>query len=597
MATISIGRIILVSVAVWLLVIVLMTGPLFHNGDNTEHIAKQLGRAMDHLELLKKQNEEFRALLADFRQIGNDAQPCNDQIYQQLQSKLDRANELVRQTEEMSKQQKEQILQHKQSHHSTGADNFESSLESERVRRRIGRGINEMWFFVQAELKKLQSSSNEDAVKKKVGELLDDINEHKRVLLADFRNFSSVDGRLEWVAKEMITLTDLVQRRIDYLQNPKDCNSARKIVCNLNKGCGYGCQLHHAVYCFLVAYGTRRTLILKSQGWRYNKNGWETVFQPLSNTCTSDYGGSQAAWPGTEETQVLTLPIIDSLHPRPPYLPLSIPKDISARLIKAHGDPAVWWISQFVFYLLRPQEQLVQFLQEMEQKMEFKKPIVGVHVRRTDKVGTEAAFHSIDEYMVHVIDYYKILELERPVPEKRVYLASDDPTVLEDARKKYPDFIFLGDPNIAKSAAVTSRYSDDSLRGIILDIYLLAHTDYLVCTFSSQVCRVAYEVMQTLHPDASSYFYSLDDIYYFGGQNAHNQRVLYGHHPREGHAEISLEKGDVVGIAGNHWDGFSRGVNRRTNQEGLYPSFKAEDILDIVDMPTYDEVHEANGAE
>ena len=94
--------------------------------------------------------------------------------------------------------------------------------------------------------------------------------------------------------------------------------------------------------------------------------------------------------------------------------------------------------------------------------------------------------------------------------------------------------------------------------------------------------------MQTLHPDASSYFYSLDDIYYFGGQNPHSQRALYEHHPREGHSEISLEKGDVVGIAGNHWDGYSRGMNRRTNQEGLYPSFKAEDIIEIVEMPNYD---------
>lgn len=95
--------------------------------------------------------------------------------------------------------------------------------------------------------------------------------------------------------------------------------------------------------------------------------------------------------------------------------------------------------------------------------------------------------------------------------------------------------------------------------------------------------------MQTLHPDASSYFYSLDDIYYFGGQNPHNQLAIYDHQPRVGSSEISLEKGDVVGIAGNHWDGYSRGVNRRTNKAGLYPSFKAEDIVDTVDIPYYND--------
>ena len=46
-----------------------------------------------------------------------------------------------------------------------------------------------------------------------------------------------------------------------------------------------------------------------------------------------------------------------------------------------------------------------------------------------------------------------------------------------------------------------------------------------------QVCRVAYEIMQTLHPDASRYFHSLDDIYYFGGQGGHEETALYRHSP------------------------------------------------------------------
>ncbi len=34
-----------------------------------------------------------------------------------------------------------------------------------------------------------------------------------------------------------------------------------------------------------------------------------------------------------------------------------------------------------------------------------------------------------------------------------------------------------------------TRYSDTSLRGIILDIYFLSRSNHLVCTFSSQVRR------------------------------------------------------------------------------------------------------------
>jgi len=117
---------------------------------------------------------------------------------------------------------------------------------------------------------------------------------------------------------------------------------------------------------------------------------------------------------------------------------------------------------------------------------------------------------------------------------------------------RYPSYEFLGDVSIAKGAAVATRYTDSSLRGILIDIHMLAHSDYLVCTFSSQVCRLAYEVMQTLHPDASAKFKSLDDIYYYGGQGAHQQQAIYPHKSSKS-GEISLDVGDVVGIAGNHW--------------------------------------------
>lgn len=83
-------------------------------------------------------------------------------------------------------------------------------------------------------------------------------------------------------------------------QNPSDCSSARKLLCNLNKGCGYGCQVHHAVYCLIVAYGTQRTLILRSHNWRYAQKGWESVFMPISDTCKDDTSSTRVPWPGKQ---------------------------------------------------------------------------------------------------------------------------------------------------------------------------------------------------------------------------------------------------------------------------------------------------------
>lgn len=52
-----------------------------------------------------------------------------------------------------------------------------------------------------------------------------------------------------------------------------------------------------------------------------------------------------------------------------------------------------------------------------------------IHVRRTDKVGTEAAFHGIEEYMQAVDDYYDQVEMVEAIDKRRVFIASDDPKV------------------------------------------------------------------------------------------------------------------------------------------------------------------------
>lgn len=89
--------------------------------------------------------------------------------------------------------------------------------------------------------------------------------------------------------------------------------------------------------------------------------------------------------------------------------------------------------------------------------------------------------------MVEVDEFYKQLELKEKVDVRRIYLASDDPKVLIEAKTKYPQYEVICDPQIAKTAGVSTRYSDTSLFGIIYDIHMLALSDFLVCTFSSQV--------------------------------------------------------------------------------------------------------------
>ena len=54
--------------------------------------------------------------------------------------------------------------------------------------------------------------------------------------------------------------------------------------------------------------------------------------------------------------------------------------------------------------------------------------------------------------------------------------------------------------------------------------------------------------------------------------------------------QIELKVGDVLGVAGNHWDGSNKGRNHRTNKVGLYPEFKTRERLRVVSFATYDKV-------
>lgn len=71
------------------------------------------------------------------------------------------------------------------------------------------------------------------------------------------------------------------------------------------------------------------------------------------------------------------LPIIDTLTPRPDYLPPAIPEDLAPRLIRLHSQPVVWWIGQMLRFLLRPQPGTEKFLNNAKESLKFKSPIVG----------------------------------------------------------------------------------------------------------------------------------------------------------------------------------------------------------------------------
>ncbi len=107
--------------------------------------------------------------------------------------------------------------------------------------------------------------------------------------------------------------------------------------------------------------------------------------------------------------------------------------------------------------------------------------------------------------------------------------------------------------------------------------------------------------MQDLHVDASRKIYSLDTVYYFTGQQAHNVQAIQDHNSSKQtthNGELSFKAGDLIGIAtqisfkagGNEKNGYSVGTPVSTHEEGLFPSYKVEEHVRVADFPTYNDV-------
>ena len=90
--------------------------------------------------------------------------------------------------------------------------------------------------------------------------------------------------------------------------------------------------------------------------------------------------------------------------------------------------------------------------------------------------------------------------------------------------------------------------------------------------------------------DGSWRYKSLDDIWYYGGQDEHQQEAIMAHNAKD-REEIDLNVGDVIGVAGNHWNGYNKGRNHANNRIGLYPEYKTKEKLKIVSFPRYPHVH------
>ncbi len=280
-----------------------------------------------------------------------------------------------------------------------------------------------------------------------------------------------------------------IRRKISELQNPpiEKCSNSSIIVCRLSLGFGIASGFHDILWCLLYSYYRNKTLLLFHEWSCYfrgdedvnNKNfeSWESFMKPLSSSCDHKKFSNET---------LEVVPMKNGVFVR--KMAAHLPKELGSDLIKLVDSPMSWFHSHFMGYILRPQKRLIKHLEVFKKSLNFRHPIVGVHVRRTDKLHREAVYHTNSQYMIHVKDFYDKLELTQKVDHRLVYIASDDPKVMSQLIADYPDYEFIGNSEGSKLAEKdNTRYGNISLWGALTDIFLLSETDYIVCTFSSAV--------------------------------------------------------------------------------------------------------------
>ena len=64
-------------------------------------------------------------------------------------------------------------------------------------------------------------------------------------------------------------------------------------------------------------------------------------------------------------------------YPHPAFKPMAVPRDLVDRLKAIHGYPFIWFIGQFLHYLMRPSDELRTYIETSQERMGIRHPIVG----------------------------------------------------------------------------------------------------------------------------------------------------------------------------------------------------------------------------
>ena len=334
-------------------------------------------------------------------------------------------------------------------------------------------------------------------------------------------------------------IQDFIWNKLDELQESGNCEDKTILYCEgAENFSGLGSMLFRYGYCLQVAFALGRTMFIYQRQYQHfgGLNKWLKLEPEKCRSLKENYRnypnrcnlGDRKCYLNDNVLVVNNSYKVLKMFPKPSfpiprYIPSTIPSFIEEALLKLKvKDPWLWFTSQFLGYLvLRPNDEFQKTLENVKSSISFSNIGLSLHIRRGDKITRHEADFIPDEKFIDAIqnlyDHQNIKEINST---RIIYIASDDN--LSNLKKILPsNYIMKRLPPKYLSEGLQSYFTQNFpsiiLESILIDINLLAHTDFTICTMSSNIGRLIYLLKNAVPPyDTTNRVISLDSQEFFG---------------------------------------------------------------------------------
>lgn len=336
------------------------------------------------------------------------------------------------------------------------------------------------------------------------------------------RNPTHLESEAQRMRKE-------IWKQLDFYQEPSECAEAGYLVCLHTSNCGFGCKFNQVIQCLSHGQREGKTTVFKNEQF-LAQNKWSDFMLPLTS-CQQYYDDHWQSIDDREST-IQFDSVHDDWEEHRGYVPEYAKSVVNGENM---AYPTAWFLGVLSSYVMRFQPETQHFIDNRcrqkfgSQSCDDIHFDISVHVRRSDKVGHEAQKYELAQYVQEMDHLLRMSDKGDGVKRNfhnsygenygiSVYLATDDPAVMQEALQRFPQYNWHFMEETAtrtNTESVTRRLSDkEGMMELLFDIVMLSKGDYFVGTFSSNIGRIIEELFAMKYVDPAEYSLSLDSTWW-----------------------------------------------------------------------------------